>query len=319
MNSIIRPKLVLISPCFNEEQVISETINRLETIFDDLINKKEIHPESFICFVNDGSSDKTWSLIEERHQKSKIIKGIDLSRNFGHQNALLAGLIRVKNEADCIISMDADLQDDVNLIYSFVEKYKEGYEIIYGVRKNRDKDGILKKFSALLFYKFQSLMKINIIVNHADYRLMSNRAVSVLSTFGEKNLYLRGIIPLLGFKSTKIYYNRDKRYAGESKYPVRKMLSFAFDGITSFSTIPLRIIIYGGFAIFILTILTSLCLLFYNIIHKLSFSGWTLIALSIYLLCGVQLMSIGLLGEYIGRIYKEVKNRPNYIINKELF
>jgi len=312
------PKVAIVIPCYNEELVILETAHRLNIILDDLINNEKIDVESFVYFVDDGSHDKTWNHIKNLNTDNNRFKGLNLSRNFGHQNALLAGLINTKDKADCIISMDADLQDDTKTIYEFIEKYKEGYEIVYGVRKNRTFDTFLKRLTAKVYYMLQALLGINIINNHADYRLMSNRAVSALNNFEERNLYLRGIIPLLGFKHTKVYYDREKRFAGESKYPLIKMIGFALDGITSFSTSPLRMVTFVGFFISAFAIGISIYFLYITLIIGYTVPGWASTVLPIYFLGGIQIFCSGIIGEYIGKIYKEVKSRPRYFINEEI-
>lgn len=312
-------KLAIVIPCYNEEEVLSETVKRLREIFKDLMSRGEISNDSFIYFVDDGSKDKTWELIEKYSSEFEIIKGLKLARNFGHQNALLAGLMQIKDKIDCSISMDSDLQDDINAIYKFLERYKEGYEVIYGVREDRSNDTKFKRVSAEAFYKLQNFMGVESVFNHADYRLLSKNALNALSNFREVNLFLRGIVPLLGFKSISIYYTRAERFAGESKYPLKKMLSFALNGITSFSTLPLRFITTLGFIIFLFSFLMSLWVLAEKFIFGNAVTGWTSTVLPIYFLGGIQIMSIGLIGEYVGKIYKEVKARPRFIIEKELF
>lgn len=312
-------KLAIVIPCYNEEEVLGETVSRLEVIYRDLVAQKIISKESFISLVNDGSKDKTWELIENFSKEKSFIEGIKLSRNFGHQNALLAGLMQNKDRADCIISMDADLQDDINAIYQFLEKYQEGYEVVYGVRNDRTTDTKFKRLTAEGFYKFQSIMGVEAVNNHADYRLLSARAIEKLAEFREVNLFLRGIVPLLGFKSTSIFYKRAERFAGESKYPFKKMLSFALDGITSFSTIPLRFITLIGFVIFLVSIGMSLWVILEKIFFEETVKGWASTITTIYFIGGIQMISIGLIGEFIGKIYREVKSRPRFIIETETF
>ncbi len=312
------PLLSIVVPCYNEDAVLSETAIQLDRILQDLIQSKEIREESFIYFVDDGSSDKTWEIISRLHKENaKRFKGLKLSRNVGHQNALMAGLETLQDKVDCAISLDADLQDDISVIEEMIEKFNEGYEIVYGVRKSREKDSLFKKYSAIFFYKLMSLFKINVIDNHADYRLLSKRVIGHLISFREVNLFLRAVIPLIGFKSTKVYYDRKERLAGASKYPLKKMLSFALDGITSFSIIPLRFITILGFIIFAGSCLLSAWALWLKFIGK-SIPGWTSTVLPIYFIGGVQLFSIGILGEYLGKIYKEVKARPRYFKEEEL-
>lgn len=302
-------------PCYNEEAVLYETSSKILEKLNELINNKKISSKSKILFVNDGSKDKTWSIIEELYEKDNHYMGLSLSRNFGHQKALLAGLMEAKKNADMVISMDADLQDDIDVIEDFVDEYYKGNDIVYGVRKSRKKDTFFKRNTALLFYKLMKKMGVDIVYNHADYRLMSKRALDELEKFKEVNLFLRGLIPLLGFNSTKIYYERKNRFAGESKYPLKKMLTFAFDGITSFSIKPIKLIMSFGFIISILSVL----ILLYALIVKIfgyTVDGWTFIIISIWLLGGLQMFSIGIIGEYIGKIYQETKARPKYIIEK---
>lgn len=309
--------LYLVIPCYNEEAVLPETAKRLKEKIKNLITGGVIDEKSKIMFVNDGSKDKTWSIIEQLHNQDSIFSGVNLSRNRGHQNALLAGLMTAKNYADITISLDADLQDDINAIDQFVNKYKEGYDIVYGVRSKREKDSPFKRNTALAFYKLQALMGVHSVYNHADYRLMSKRALEALEQFKEVNLFLRGIVPLIGFQSTEVMYERNERFAGESKYPLKKMLAFAIDGITSFSIKPIRFITGLGILIFI----GSIFVILYSVIRKVmgyTVSGWAFLSCSIWLLGGIQLFGLGVVGEYIGKIYNEVKERPKYIIEKIL-
>ena len=276
-----------------------------------------ISDKSKIAFVDDGSKDKTWSIIERLHNEDSLFSGIKLSRNKGHQNALLAGLMTVKNDADITISMDADLQDDINAIDEMLEKYKQGCEIVYGVRKARKKDTFFKKTSAEVFYKVMRLMGADIVFNHADYRLMSKRALEGLEGFKEVNLFLRGMVPLVGYKSDKVYYEREERFAGESKYPLKKMLSFAFEGITSLSTEPIKMITKLGIFIF----LVSIIMLIYSVVRYFNgntVSGWASLIVSIWAIGGLILFSIGIIGEYIGKVYLETKKRPRFIIETYL-
>jgi len=309
--------LYLVIPCYNEEEVLYETTKQLKEKMGLLIKEKKISKDSKVMYVNDGSKDKTWEIIQDIHKKETLFTGITLSRNRGHQNALLAGLMCAKKYADMVISMDADLQDDIGIIDKMVEKYKEGCEIVYGVRSSRDKDTWFKKTTAEGFYKFMQAMGVDIVYNHADCRLMSKRALDELENYTEVNLFLRGIVPLIGFKSEVVTYERNERFAGESKYPLKKMLAFAFDGITSFSIKPIRIILTTGLLFSIISVLV----LIYCLIQKWvgnTVEGWTFIACSIWLLSGVQLISLGVIGEYIGKIYNETKRRPRYIIEREL-
>ncbi len=309
--------LYLVIPCYNEEEVLYETAKRLKEKISMMISKDLISAKSRIMFINDGSKDNTWDIIRELHQKDEVFSGVTLSRNRGHQNALLAGLMTAKEYADMVISLDADLQDDINAIDKFVEKYYEGYDIVYGVRNKRETDTFFKRNTALAFYKFQSLMGVDAVYNHADYRLMSKRALEGLEEFKEVNLFLRGIVPLIGYKYTTVTYDRNERFAGESKYPLKKMLAFALDGITSFSIKPIRFVTMTGFLIF----LGSILVIIYSFIRKaLGFTvgGWTFLACSIWLLGGIELLGLGVVGEYIGKIYNETKHRPRYIISDVL-
>ena len=310
-------KLYLVIPCYNEEAVLPETSKRLRVKFDDLMGAGKISPDSRIVFVNDGSKDKTWEMICELHKADPMFRGICLSRNRGHQNALLAGLMTVKDECDAAISMDADLQDDINAIDEMVDRYAEGYEVVYGVRSSRKKDTFFKRTTAQGFYKVMKAMGVETVYNHADYRLMSARALQALAEFEEVNLFLRGIVPLVGFKSTQVTYERGERFAGESKYPLKKMLAFATEGITSMSIKPIRLISTLGILVF----LFSIGVLVYSVIRKFTgytVPGWAFLAVSIWALGGVQLLAIGVIGEYIGKIYLETKGRPRFIISDYL-
>lgn len=305
--------LYLVIPCYNEEAVLYETARQLKEKILTMVSQGIISEKSRIMFVNDGSKDSTWDIIQELHEQDKIFSGVTLSRNRGHQNALLAGLMTAKKYADMVISLDADLQDDIHAIDKFVEKYYEGYDVVYGVRNKRETDTFFKRNTALAFYKFQAFMGVDAVYNHADYRLMSKRALEGLEEFKEVNLFLRGIVPLIGYKYTTVGYDRNERFAGESKYPLKKMLAFAFDGITSFSVKPIRFVTMTGFMIFIGSILVIL----YSLIRKFlgfTVSGWTFLACSIWVLGGIQLLGLGIIGEYIGKIYSETKERPRFII-----
>lgn len=309
--------LYLVIPCYNEEAVLHETARQLMKKMKAMIERNMISEESKIMFVNDGSKDKTWDIIQELHRLNPIYSGVKLSRNKGHQNALLAGLMTAREKADMVISLDADLQDDVNVIDKMVEKYYEGSDVVYGVRSARDTDTFFKKFTAEGFYKIMQAMGVEIVFNHADYRLMSKRTLDGLSEFHEVNLFLRGIVPLIGYKSDIVTYERHERFAGESKYPLKKMLAFATDGITSFSIKPIRMITTCGFLIFSISILM---LLYFIVIHMLgkTVQGWTSTVVSIWAIGGLQLLAIGVIGEYIGKIYLETKARPKYIIETVL-
>ena len=309
--------LYMVIPCYNEEEVLPETSKQLKKKLDYLISLNKIDKESRIIFVDDGSKDKTWEIIEKLHGENLIWSGIKLSRNRGHQNALLAGLMSSKERADMMISMDADLQDDVDVIEAMVDKYHAGNDIVYGVRSSRESDTVFKRSTAQGFYKLMNGMGAETVYNHADFRLMSRRAVEGLAEFGEVNLFLRGIVPMIGYPSDKVYYERKERMAGESKYPFKKMVSFAMEGITSLSTKPLQKITMLGVTIFLVSIIILIyCLARYFTGHTIT--GWTTLALSVWAIGGLILLSLGIIGEYIGKIYLESKARPRYIIEKDL-
>ena len=308
-------KLFVVIPCYNEEEVLHETTKRLKEKLNKLINDKVISKDSKVMYVNDGSKDKTWELIKEISSKEELFTGITLSRNRGHQNALVAGLLTAKNYADIVISMDADLQDDINAIDGMLEKYNEGCDIVYGVRSARKTDTFFKRFTAEGFYKFMGMMGVDIVYNHADYRLTSKRVLDEFEGYKEVNLFLRGIFPTIGFKTDVVYYERAERFAGESKYPLKKMLNFAWDGITSFSVKPLRMIASLGFIILFISFL----IMIYTLVQKLTdntVDGWAFLNISIWFMGGLQMLSLGIIGEYIGKIYNETKARPRYIIEK---
>jgi glycosyltransferase involved in cell wall biosynthesis len=310
-------KTYIVLPCYNEEEVLSETSTRLLKLLDMMLEENLVSDESRIVFVDDGSKDSTWSIIKELSEKNKYVNGIKLAKNAGHQNALFAGLMTVKASADCVISIDADLQDDINVIRDFVLKFREGFDIVYGVRSKRKSDSFFKRNTALFFYKLMKTMGVNIVFNHADYRLMSRRSLEALSEFSEVNLFLRGIVPLVGYTSTNIYYERHERFAGKSKYPLNKMLAFAVEGITSFSITPIRIVTVIGFLFSLISVFVALYGLLSNIFGY-TVSGWTSLIVSIWLIGGIQLLALGLIGEYIGKIYKEVKRRPRFIIEEHI-
>lgn len=311
-------KLGIVIPCYNEEEGLSETTRRLQILLDDMIASGEIDKESFVCYVDDGSKDNTWQLIEIFQRESTLLKGIKLSRNFGHQNALIAGLMQLKDEVDALVSMDADLQDDIEVVREFVKKYKKGYDVVYGVRDDRTTDTKFKRATAEFFYKFQHCMGIETVHNHADYRLLSKKALDALSQFREVDLFLRGIVPLLGFRSTGVHYKRGERFAGETKYPFRKMLTFALDGIASFSIMPLRLITITGFILFFLSLLGIVWVAIEKVFFGNAVQGWASTMVSIYFIGGIQVMALGVIGEYVGRNYQQGKGRPRYIIDKEI-
>lgn len=309
--------LYIVIPCYNEEAVINETISRLTIKLDKMILNGLISDDSRIMLVNDGSKDETWSIICDLFETNKYVTAISLSRNKGHQNALVAGLFEAAKHADMIVSMDADLQDDIEVLDEFVEKYYEGCQIVYGVRKSRKRDGFFKRTTALAFYKLMHALGVEMVYNHADYRLMSKRAVNELEGFKEVNLFLRGIVPMIGFKTGTVYYDRGERYAGESKYPLGKMIYFALDGITSTTIKPIRIITSIGF----ITALISLIFLIYGlVVHFLGQTvvGWTTTIVLVCFFGGLQIMCIGIVGEYVGKIYLETKQRPRYILDEIL-
>lgn len=307
-------RLFCVIPCYNEQEVLPETSKRLKEKVNSLIERKMISSDSRILLVNDGSKDDTWNIIKKLHEDDEVFQGINLSRNMGHQNALLAGLMTAKDLCDMAISLDADLQDDINAIDAMIEKFNnEGSEVVYGVRSKRTTDTFFKRFTAESYYKLIDAMGAKTVYNHADYRLLSRRALQALSEFGEVNLFLRGIVPMLGFKSDIVYYERAERFAGESKYPLKKMLSFAIEGITSLSTKPIKMITGLGFFIFFV----SIAVFVYSLVRYFTgqtIQGWTTTVLSVWAIGGLIMISLGVIGEYIGKIYLETKNRPRFII-----
>lgn len=310
-------RLYVVIPCYNEEEVLPETSKRLKEKMTSLIESGSISSDSRVCFVNDGSKDKTWELIKQLHNDDKLFSGVNLSRNRGHQNALLAGLMTAMENANMIISMDADLQDDINAMDEMIKKYNEGIDVVYGVRSSRTKDTFFKRFTAEAFYKLMAKMGVKTVFNHADYRLLSKRALEGLAGFKEVNLFLRGIVPMVGYKSDVVYYERGERFAGESKYPLSKMLSFAVEGITSLSVKPIRYITGLGFFVF----LFSIVILIYSFIRHYmgeTIQGWTTLMVSIWAIGGLILFSLGVVGEYVGKIYLESKGRPRFIIEEFL-
>ena len=309
--------LYMVIPCYNEQEVLHETARQLKEKMESLKSRNMISDKSRIVFVNDGSKDNTWQIIEELHQSDSIFRGIKLSRNKGHQNALMAGLMTVKNECDAAISLDADLQDDINAIDAMVEKFSEGCDIVYGVRRARKTDTFFKKFTAESFYKIMEKMGVEVTYNHADYRLMSKRALDALEQFKEVNLFLRGIVPMIGYKTDCVYYERKERFAGESKYPLKKMIAFAMEGITSLSVKPIGMITALGVGIFTISIIMLIYFLVRHFIGQ-TVEGWTSLAVSVWAIGGLQLLAIGIIGEYIGKIYLETKARPKFIIEKYL-
>lgn len=311
------PRIAIVMPCYNEEEALPLSSKEILALLDKMAEEKLISEDSYILCSNDGSRDKTWQVINELHEKDKRVKGISLAHNRGHQYALLAGLMTAKENCDAAISIDADLQDDPNAIVEMVKKFREGKEIVYGVRSSRKTDTWFKRNTAHAFYSFQKTMGLETVYDHADYRLMSKRALDLLSEYGEKNLFIRGIVPQIGLETDVVTYERNERVAGESKYPLSKMLSFSIDGITSFSARPMRWIFMTGLVLLLLDIFIAVYVLI-SYFHHSAISGWTSIMLSVWFLGSLILMSIGIVGEYIGKIFIEVKNRPRYAIKDYL-
>ena len=309
--------LYIVVPCYNEQEVLPETSKRLKAKLEQLITAGKISEKSRVLFVNDGSKDRTWEIISALHQQSPLFCGVDLTRNRGHQNALLAGLMTAKDKADAVISMDADLQDDVEAVDQMVDKFLEGVDIVYGVRSSRKKDSFFKRTTAEGFYRVMNALGAETVFNHADYRLMSKRALEGLEQFREVNLFLRGIVPMIGYRTDVVEYERGERFAGESKYPLKKMLSFAMEGVTSLSVKPLRMITGLGFLLF----LVSLVMIVYNLARwamGATVTGWASLACSLWALGGLILLAMGVVGEYVGKIYLETKGRPRFLIRQVL-
>ncbi len=306
-------RLGIVVPCYNEEEVLKISSEALRVVLDDLVAKKKISEDSFVLFVNDGSKDKTWELICDEHKAHKQIKGLNLAKNVGHQYALTAGLMTAKDMCDVTVSIDADLQDDTTVIEEMIDKFHDGCDIVYGVRNSRKKDTFFKRTTAQGYYKMMNAMGVKTVYNHADFRLMSKRSLEAFSEYKETNLFLRGMVPLLGYKTDSVYYERKERVAGESKYPLKKMLALAFEGISSFSTKPIDLITALGVGIVFLSMLAAVYAFVSYFMGDVE-AGWTSLILSIWFLGGVQLLSIGLIGKYIGKIYTEVKHRPRYNI-----
>ena len=310
-------RLYIVVPCYNEEEVLPETARRLRAKMTALTEAGKIAPDSRVLFVNDGSKDRTWDIIRSLHESDPLFSGLDLSRNRGHQNALLAGLMTAKDRCDMAISMDADLQDDINAVDEMVDKYRDGCDIVYGVRSSRTTDTFFKRFTAESFYRLMNFLGANVVFNHADYRLLSRRALEGLAQFKEVNLFLRGIVPMIGYRTDTVEYARGERFAGESKYPLKKMLSFAMEGITSLSTKPIRYITLLGFLIF----LVSIAMLIWSVVRWAmgdTIIGWASLICSVWAIGGLILLSLGVIGEYIGKIYLETKGRPRFLIRELL-
>lgn len=311
-------KLVIVIPCYNEEEVLPTSSQEIGNLLKELVSKGKVSKESKILFVDDGSADRTWEIIESLRAQESFFTGLKFSRNFGHQAAVLAGLTVASKDADAIISIDADLQDDLLAIEKMVDAYLEGYEVVYGVRNKRDTDSWFKRTTAVGFYKVMNLLGANVVENHADFRLTSKRATKAMIDLPERNLFLRGMVRLVGFKSTNVYYDRKERFAGESKYPLKKMLKFAFDGITSFSVVPLKMIMNIGF----LAIFIAVALLIYSLLRYFAgqtTDGWASLMTSIWFIGGVQLVCLAVIGEYIGKIFTEVKQRPRFIVEVDTY
>ncbi|MFM2484505.1 glycosyltransferase family 2 protein [Celerinatantimonas yamalensis] len=318
MNENTIPLLAIVIPCFNESDGIEETISRLSQLIDKYKKSEIINNDSFLVFVDDGSQDETWSLIESSSIENNYIKGVKLSKNQGHQYALLAGMEFVVNKCDCMVSIDADLQQDENKIEEFLASYKKGNEVVLGIRNDRGVDSFFKKLTALFFYKIMNFMGVKIIKNHADFRLLSNNANKSLLKFEEVNLFLRGLVTLIGFQTDYVYYAHYDRFAGESKYTLSKMLGLAIDGITSFSIVPLRFITFIGFFVFIFSVVMGVYVLSIACFSNSFIPGWASTVLPIYFIGGVQILSLGIVGEYIGKIYKETKRRPRFVCEKTI-
>lgn len=306
--------LTIIVPCYNEEEVLPETNTRLVLLLDQLQCQEKISIDSHICYIDDGSSDHTWTLIENQAALDSRIHGIKLSRNRGHQNALIAGLLTV--DGDVVVSIDADLQDDISVIEKMIDSYHDGKDVVYGVRRKRELDTVFKRSTAEIYYKLLKWTGVDIVSNHADFRLMSRRSINALKEYKEVNLFLRGIIPTIGFPSSTVTYDRSERFAGESKYPLRKMLTLSIDGITSFSALPLRMVAGLGVIIFLFTLTTSIWVIWHRFVSGDAIPGWASSVLPMYFLGGVQLLSIGIVGEYVAKIYMETKKRPHFFIEK---
>jgi len=310
-------RLAIVVPCYKEELVLHETTSRLTQVLDDLVKDNLVAANSYILYVNDGSTDNTWNIISELHEANKYVNGVNLAGNVGHQNALVAGLSSAVENCDMAISIDADLQDDVNAIREMVVKYYEGCDIVYGVRQSRQTDTWFKRTTALGFYSLMKSMGVKSVYNHADYRLMSQRALRQLLRYRERNLFLRGMVPTIGYKTDCVYYDRAERFAGESKYPLKKMISFAFDGITSFSVKPVHMVLYFGI-VFLIVAFSIFCFVMYSLFRGNAVPGWTSLMLSVWFCSGCILLGLGIVGEYVGKIYVEVKDRPRFNIERVL-
>ena len=312
------PRLFIVIPCYNEQEALPITAKRLTELTDDMVSRDLIAAESRIVLVDDGSRDATWQVISNLHATNPRFEGVKLAHNAGHMNALWAGMSLSADRCDCVITIDADLQDDVNAMYGFLEEYQKGADVVYGVRSSREKDTAFKRNTAQLFYKMMNKMGVEMVYNHADYRLLSRRALEALLSFGEVNMFLRGMVPMLGFRSAKVYFERGERVAGESKYPLKKMIAFAMEGVTSLSNRPIRWVLGLGVLCALLGVAMGVYVIA-SLVRGRSVAGWASIMMSIWLLGGLQLMALGMIGEYIGKIYMETKRRPKFILEEHLY
>lgn len=310
-------RLATVSPCYNEEEVLRHSIERLTALFERMIAEELISKDSMMVFVNDGSRDRTWDIIREMHAENKLVRGINMSRNVGHQNAIMAGMMTAREWADAVVTLDADLQDDIECIPQMVKDFEAGNDIVYGVKVSREADSFMKRFSAQTFYKVQSSMGVESVYNHADFRLMSRRALDMLATYGERNLYLRGLIPMIGLKHTTVDDVISERFAGQSKYSLSKMLGLALNGITAFSVRPLYLIYHVGLLFLVIAFITGIYVA-YSLFSGHVVQGWASLMLSVWIVGGFVLISMGIIGTYIGQIYTEVKHRPLYHIQEIL-
>jgi glycosyltransferase involved in cell wall biosynthesis len=312
----VRTRLSIVVPCYNEEEVLPETVKRLRAFLDHMTSSGKIDADSQVILVDDGSRDRTWELVREAHAQDPRIRGVKLSGNRGHQTALIAGLFAA--QGDAVASIDADLQDDISAIEAMVDAHAKGFDVVYGVRKSRSVDTFFKRSTAEWYYRVLAMLGVKIVHNHADFRLLSRRALESLKNYSEVNLFVRGIVPLLGYRSTTVLYDRAERFAGESKYPLRKMLALAFDGVTSFTAFPLRLIAFLGMFVSLLSGLMILWVLYVKLFTSQALPGWASSVIPVYLLGGIQLLSIGILGEYVAKLYFEAKRRPRYFIEESL-
>jgi glycosyltransferase involved in cell wall biosynthesis len=311
------PVLFIVIPCYNEQEALPITAKRLVELTDDMLEKGLIAPESRIVLVDDGSRDDTWKVISDLHAADPRFEGVKLAHNAGHMNALWAGMTLSAERCDCVITIDADLQDDVNAMYGFLEEYRKGADVVYGVRSSRQKDTLFKRTTAQGFYKMMAGLGVEMVYNHADYRLLSKRALEALLSFGEVNMFLRGMVPMLGFKTAKVYFERGERVAGESKYPLKKMIAFAAEGVTSLSNKPIRWVLGLGAVCALLGLVMAVYVIV-SLIRGHTVAGWASMMMSIWLLGGLQLMALGVIGEYVGKVYMETKRRPKFILEEHL-